>query len=129
MVRLSKSEAQIMEYLWQGKKLFMKDLLNCFPDPKPATTTVATQLKRMLDKGVISFTTYGNSREYFPLITKEEYFTNYFDHLIKGFFNNSALQFASFFAKNSNLSKDELQGLRNLVEQQIQQQNDGNDNH
>jgi BlaI family penicillinase repressor len=121
-----------MEYLWKGKKLFMKDLLNCFPDPKPAATTVATQLKRMLDKGVIAFRTYGNSREYFPIISKEEYFTNHFDQLIKGFFNNSALQFASFFARNSNLSQDELQRLRNLVDQQIQEKNDGkdgNDNH
>ncbi len=129
MISLSKAEEQIMEYLWQGKKLFLKDLLDHFPDPKPAPTTLVTQLKRMLDKKVISFKTYGNSREYFPLITKEAYFTNHFDHLIKGFFNNSALQFASFFAQNSNLSQDELQKLRHIVDQQIQEQDHGNDNH
>jgi len=50
----------------------MKDLLDAYPEPKPATTTVATLLKRMADKGFIAYKLYGNSREYYPLVKKRQ---------------------------------------------------------
>ena len=50
MQQLTNAEEQLMEHLWQLEKAFMKDLLEAFPEPKPKTTTVATLLKRMIDK-------------------------------------------------------------------------------
>jgi len=97
----------------------MKDLLEDFPEPKPATTTVATLLKRMNDKGFIDYTLYGKSREYFPLVKKTDYFSKHVNGLIKNFFNNSAPQFASFFTSETNLSKKELEELRSIIDQQI----------
>ena len=49
-MQLSNSEEQLMQHLWKLEKAFMKDLLDQYPDPKPATTTVATLLKRIIDK-------------------------------------------------------------------------------
>ena len=53
MSQLSKAEEQVMQFLWKREKAFMKDLLEDFPEPKPATTTLATLLKRIYDKGFI----------------------------------------------------------------------------
>lgn len=47
-----------MEYIWQKEKVFMKDLIDSFPDPRPANTTVATLLKRMTYKGVTAITSW-----------------------------------------------------------------------
>jgi BlaI family penicillinase repressor len=44
-MKLSKSEEQLMEHLWSLEKAFLKDLIDAFPEPKPAATTVATLLK------------------------------------------------------------------------------------
>ncbi|WP_378186346.1 BlaI/MecI/CopY family transcriptional regulator [Aquimarina sp. W85] len=118
-MQLSKSEEQLMKYLWKLEKGFMKDLLDCFPTPKPATTTVATLLKRMKDKGFIAYTTFGKSREYYPLIKKSDYFANHVNGLIKNFFNDSASQFASFFTSETNLSTSELEDLKKIVDQQL----------
>jgi BlaI family transcriptional regulator, penicillinase repressor len=63
MNQLSKTEEQLMEYIWKLEKVFMKDLIDCYPEPKPATTTIATLLKRMQDKGFVGYVLYGNSRE------------------------------------------------------------------
>ena len=41
----------------------MKDLLEAYPEPKPATTTIATLLKRMIDKQFVAYKEYGNSKE------------------------------------------------------------------
>lgn len=118
-MQLSKAEEQLMQYLWKRSKAFMKDLLEDFPEPKPATTTVATLLKRMSDKGFIAYNTIGKSREYYPLVKKSDYFSKHVNGLIKNFFNNSASQFASFFTKETNLSNEELEALRKIIDQQI----------
>ena len=119
-MNLSKSEEQLMEFIWQGQRVFMKDLLEMYPEPKPAYTTVATLLKRMLEKGVISYTLYGNSREYRPLIKKTDYFSKHVRGLIKNFFNDSPSQFASFFTSETNLSSEELKEIRNFIDTEIQ---------
>lgn len=118
-MQLSKSEEQVMQLLWKRKKAFMKDLLEDFPEPKPATTTVATLLKRMHDKGFIAYSLFGKSRQYYPLVKKSDYFSKHVNGLIKNFFNNSAPQFASFFTSETNLSKEDLEELRTIIDHQI----------
>ena len=118
-MQLSKSEEELMNLLWRQKKAFMKDLLEAYDDPKPATTTVATLLKRMADKGCVAYTSYGRSREYYPLVKKKDYFAKHVNGLIKNFFNDSASQFASFFTKETDLSKEELEQLKQLIDEQI----------
>lgn len=119
MIKLSKSEERIMGHLWQMKQAYLKDIIECFPDPKPATTTVATLLKRMVDKEVIDFEKHGKSRLYFPLIQKKSYFQSKLGEMVSNFFNDSPVQFASFFTKEQNLSKDELEDLQQIINEQI----------
>jgi predicted transcriptional regulator len=116
---LTTAEEQIMKLLWRLERAFIRDLLNEFPDPKPASTTVLTLLKRMIDKGFVSYKLFGNSREYYPLIKKTDYFSDHINGLIKDFFNNSTAQFASFFANETNMNQDELKELRDLVNKKI----------
>jgi predicted transcriptional regulator len=118
-MKLSKTEEDLMSYLWKLEKAFMKDLLEAYPEPKPATTTVATLLKRMTDKGFIAYNVYGKSREYYPLVKKKDYFSKHVNGLIKNFFNDSASQFASFFTKEANLTKEELEHLKTLIDNEI----------
>ncbi|MGB3607098.1 BlaI/MecI/CopY family transcriptional regulator [Psychroserpens sp.] len=118
-MQLSKTEEQLMQHLWKLEKAFMKDLLDAFPDPKPATTTVATLLKRMINKGFVAYNLYGKSREYYPLVKKKDYFSKHVNTLIKTFFNDSASQFASFFTTETDLSKEELEDLKTLIDKEI----------
>ena len=118
-MKLSKSEEQLMEIIWNHGKAFMKELIDSSPDPKPATTTLATMLKRMQDKGFVGYTLYGNSREYYPLVKKDDYFAKHMSGIIRNYFGNSSLQFASFFTTKSNMTKAELEDLKKIIEQEI----------
>ena len=118
-MELSKSEEQLMELIWKQKNVFMKELIGNYPDPKPATTTIATLLKRMQDKGFVAYTIFGNSRQYYPLVKKSDYFSKHVKGIIKNYFDNSALQFASFFTTSTNLTTSELEELKKIVDQQI----------
>ena len=117
---LTNAEEQVMKILWKLEKAFIRDLVNEFPDPRPAQTTVLTLLKRMTDKGFVSYKLFGNSREYFPLVEKSDYFSDHFHGLIKDFFNNSTSQFASFFTNETEMSPEELRELRDLDDRKIE---------
>ncbi|RIA08557.1 putative transcriptional regulator [Flavobacteriaceae bacterium MAR_2010_72] len=118
-MQLTKTEEDVMNHLWKLEKAFMKDLLEAYPEPKPATTTIATLLKRMTDKGFIAYKLYGNAREYYPLVKKKDYFSKHVNGLIKNFFNDSASQFASFFTKETDLTKEELEDLKAIIDNEI----------
>lgn len=119
-MQLTKTEEQVMELLWKLEKAFMKDLMDLFPEPKPAPTTLATLLKRMTEKGFVGYKEFGKSREYFPMVEKSDYFSKQVNGIIKNFFNNSASQFASFFTKETNMSTKELEELRAIIDKEIQ---------
>ncbi len=117
--KLTDSEKTLMEILWEKERAFMKDILESYQEPKPATTTVATLLKRMQNKELVGFKLYGNSREYFPKVAKGEYFKEEMSSMIDRFFNSSVTQFASFFTSNAKLSQKQLKELREIIDQQI----------
>jgi BlaI family transcriptional regulator, penicillinase repressor len=119
-MQLTNAEEQVMKFLWKLEKAYMKNILDEYPDPKPATTTIATLLKRMKDKGFVGYNQHGSNREYYPLVKKTEYFSKNFNLLIKDFFNDSTAQFASFFTNETNLSISELEELKRLVEKKIE---------
>lgn len=118
-MKLSKSEEKLMELIWSNQTIFMKDILESHPDPKPAASTVATLLKRMQEKGYVAYKVFGNSRQYYPLVEKPDYFIGKFKTIIKDFFSDSPLKFASFFTKEAELSTKELEEIKELVEMEI----------
>jgi len=115
-MNLTKAEEQLISYLWKLDKGYFKEIKELYPDPKPATTTINTLLKRMIDKGAIGYELHGNSRQYYPLISKDTYLSKQVKGLIQNFFNNSAEQFASFFTHETELNEEELKRLRSIVD-------------
>ena len=110
-----------MHYLWNLKKAYLKDIVEQYPEPAPAYTTISTVVNVLVKKGFVGFETHGKSREYRPLITKEKYTKQSMNGLMSNFFDNSAQKFASFFASQKELSMEELQEIRKLIDEQIAQ--------
>ena len=112
---LTKAEEQVMQYLWNVQKGFLKDIVDQFPIPRPAYTTVSTVIRVLVKKGFIGYNTYGKINEYYPLVSKSDYFQNHVRSIIDHFFNGSAPEFASFFA-NEQLNLSELEEIKKLIE-------------
>ena len=119
-MQLTNAEEQVMRHLWKLEKAYMKNILEEFPAPKPAPTTLATLLKRMIEKGFVGFNQHGSNREYYPLIKKNQYFSKHINSIVKDFFNNSTSQFASFFTNETNLSVEELEELKKIVDNKLE---------
>lgn len=118
-MQLSKSEEVVMSHIWKLGSAFMKEIIQEFEEPRPAPTTLATLLKRMTDKGFISYELEGKSRKYYPLVAKEDYVSGHLEGVVKDFFDNSASQFASFFTRKTDFTKEELEALKQLIDDEI----------
>ena len=110
-----------MKYLWILNTGFMKDIVELFPEPKPAYTTISTLLSRMCDKNYVGFNRLGRDKEYYPILEKNDYFSSQMKMMITHFFNDSKSQFASFFTKNADFSMEELIELLAMVKQKIEE--------
>jgi len=120
-MKLTAAEEQLMQYVWKSKKVLLKDLIDSYNEPKPAKTTVATTIKKLIDKGFVAYDEIGNTRVYYAIVKKEKYFSKQMKNMIHQFFDNSTSQFASFFAKDASLTKEELQKLRDLIDDELKQ--------
>ena len=121
---LTKAEEQVMQILWGLGKGFLKDIAESFPQPRPAYTTVSTVIRVLVKKNFVGFKTYGKINEYFPLISKTDYFKSKLKPIIANYFNGSKRDLASFFA-NSHLNLSELEEVKSLIEQKIKKLKQG----
>lgn len=127
MKELTKAEEQVMQYLWELEKAFLKDIVEKFPAPKPAYTTVQTVVRVLTKKKFIRYETFGKSNQYYPLVSKSDYFRGHFKGVIKNFFNGSVSSFASFFTDDKDLSLSELEQMRQQIESKISEMKDNDD--
>ncbi len=111
-----------MHYLWELKKAYLKDIVEMYPEPRPAYTTISTVVNVLVKKGFVKYETFGKVREYSPILSKEKYTRQSFNGLMNNFFNNSTRQFASFFTQQNELSVEELKEIRALIDDQISKQ-------
>lgn len=110
---LTKAEEQVMQYLWDLEKAFLKDILEQFPEPKPHTNTVSTILKVLKEKEVVDYKVYGRQHQYFPLISKEKYSGKSMKSLVTNYFEGSYRNAVSFLVEKNELSVEDLEMLLN----------------
>lgn len=117
MEKLTNKEEEIMRALWKAKRAFVKDLLPFFTDPPLHYNTVSTIIRNLEEKGYVGHNTYGNTHEYFPLISKENYQNQFvINKLVGEYFDNSYKNMVSYFAKNDKVSADELREILRMIE-------------
>jgi BlaI family penicillinase repressor len=119
MKEITKAQEDILKALWEINEGAISDVLDILPEPKPAYNTVATVIKVLEKKEYITHKTYGKTNVYFPLITKKDYAQSVLKDTAMGFFNGSLNQMVSFFVKNKDLSINELEELKNIIEKEI----------
>ena len=120
MNELTKAEEQLMKYMWNLEKAFLKDIVEQFPEPKPAYTTISTVVRVLVKKEFLKFDTYGKIRQYYPTISKDTYFKRHMKEVIGNFFSGSPSKFALFFTNNEDLNLTELEKMKLMLEEKIE---------
>lgn len=88
--KLSQSEMQIMEYMWQKScQLCIQDFLIQFKNTRWKRTTIRTFIKRLIDKGFIIVHKDGHNYYYEAAITKFEYTQTVINESLNTFYGHS----------------------------------------
>jgi BlaI family transcriptional regulator, penicillinase repressor len=116
--QLTKAEEQVMQYVWEIKRACLRDVVEKFPDPRPAYTTISTVIRVLVKKGFIGYKTFGKTNEYYPLISKEEYFQRQVKPMLSNYLQGSPATVASYFS-NAKLNISELEEIKKLIDERI----------
>ena len=123
---LTRAEEEVMQILWELEKGMVHEVLEKFPDPKPAYNTVSTIIRILEQKGFVGHKAYGRTHEYFPVISKTAYTKSSFRGFMTNYFDNSYKSLASFFAKEGKLSIRELEEIQKTIDEEIRRQKEEN---
>lgn len=116
MQKLTNKEEEIMHILWKLKKAFVKDVLAEITEDQPHYNTLSTIIRNLEEKGFVSHNAYGNTHQYFPIVTMEEYRKRFMNTAIENYFNNSYKSMVSFFAQEDKISAEELREILDIIE-------------
>ncbi len=116
MQKLTNKEEEIMQILWKLKKAFVKEVLAEIEEDKPHYNTLSTIIRNLEEKGFVSYTAFGNTHQYFPIVKIEEYRKRFMNTAIETYFDNSYKSMVSFFAEEKKISADELREILALIE-------------
>ncbi|MDF1697480.1 MAG: BlaI/MecI/CopY family transcriptional regulator [Saprospiraceae bacterium] len=120
MQKLAKREEEIMQILWKLEKAFIKEVIEEMPEPKPHYNTVSTIVRILSDKGFVGHNTFGNTHQYFPLIQKNNYQKEAVTDILKKYFDNSYSKMVAHFAKEENISENELTEIIDMIKKKDQ---------
>lgn len=116
MKGLTVKEEELMGFFWEKGPLFVKEILAFYEEPKPHFNTLSTIVRGLEDKGFLSHNTYGNTYQYYAVVSAEDFHKGTLKNVISKYFNNSYLSAVSSLVKEEDISLDDLKRLIQEVE-------------
>ena len=89
MKGLTAKEEEIMGFFWEKGPLFVKEMLAFYEEPKPHFNTLSTIVRGLEDKGFLAHYIFGNTYQYYPIVSEEDFRKGTLRNVISKYFNNS----------------------------------------
>ena len=118
MKQLTHREDQIMQVVWRLKTVFIRDIIEELPDPKPHYNSVATIVKILVKKGFLKSELLGNTHQYSAVVDLKDYRKEDLVNIKKKYFGNSFPRLVAHFAKEENLTEKEIDELIRIIKSQ-----------
>lgn len=119
---LTRVEFQIMSILWDiNHSACARDIIKRYDEPKPAYTTVATNLKVLYEKGYVDYFKNkgkGKTHMYVAKVTRAEYARQTMQDVKKKLFGGSLKSMLCFFVKDNDLTAEEIKDLLDIIKQE-----------
>ena len=116
MKGLTSKEEEIMGFFWEKGPLFVKQMLAFYDDPKPHFNTLSTIVRGLEEKGYLAHEVFGNTYQYYAIISEEDFRKGTLKNVIHKYFNNSYLSAVSSLVREEDISLEELKQLISEVE-------------
>ena len=116
MKTLSAREEEIMGFFWEKGPLFVKEIVGLYDEPRPHFNTLSTFVRALEEKGYLSHQAFGNTYQYYAVVSRDEFKKKTLKSVISKYFNNSYLGVVSSLVKEEEISLSELKELIREVE-------------
>ncbi len=113
---LTEKESIIMNMLWDNGPMFVREMLEHYPEPRPHFNTVSTLVRILEGKGYVSHEVVGNSHRFFATVDKTAFQERGIADVIKNYFNNSYKMAVSALVEDEKLSVDDLKEIIQYIE-------------
>jgi len=118
---ISEAEWTVMEALWERAPQTASEVAKVLaPSTGWAVNTVRTMLTRLVEKGaILSGGNEAGVREFFPVFERDAMVRAESESFLKRVFQGSAQPLLVHFASRSNLSPDEIEQLKQLLDESV----------
>ena len=113
---LTEKEAPIMHMLWENGAMFVREMVELYPEPKPHFNTVSTLVRILEDKGYVGHEVVGTSHRFYAVAKKQDFRDRSLSDVIRDYFDNSYKSVVSALAQEEKISVEELREIIDLVE-------------
>ena len=114
--KLSDREAEIMPMLWKRGPLYVREMLESYPEPRPHFNSVSTTVRILEDKGYVSHEAISGSHRYYAVAQASDFAGRSLAQIIRNFFDGSAQAAVSALVKEEKISIEELREIIETVE-------------
>lgn len=119
---LTRAEMEIMAILWDNSRgMTTHEIIEHYPEPKPAYSTIATFMKILTNKGFVTHRKREDSGKtffFYPSITRQEYTRKFMAGVKHTLFEGSLKSLISFFIEEEEISDEEMKDILAIMEGQ-----------
>ncbi|HOF76298.1 MAG TPA: BlaI/MecI/CopY family transcriptional regulator [Bacteroidales bacterium] len=115
-MKLTAKEEEIMSFFWDKGPLFVRELLDCYSQSRPHFNTLSTIVRSLEEKGFLDHKAFGNSYQYFPVVSREEFSKSSLNGVIRKYYSSSAFSAVSSLIEEEAISLSDLKKLITEVE-------------
>lgn len=115
MEKLTKTEEPVMQIIWGLERVFVKDIIDELPEPKPPYNTISSIVRILETKGMVAHEAFGRTYRYYPIVSRGAYKKLIFKSLLTEYFEGSYANLMSFMIKSDELNDKEEQELMDLI--------------
>lgn len=105
-----------MQMLWEHGAMFVREMVDLYPEPKPHFNTVATTVRILEEKGYVAHEVMGTSHRFFAVARKNDFRDRSLAEVIRDYFDNSYKSAVSALAQEEKISVAELKEIIELIE-------------
>lgn len=114
--QISEAEFEVMKIVWKYAPINTNEITDQLVQTTTwSPKTIQTLIKRLVNKGALSYEKQGRIFVYTPLIKKNEYIGQESNSFLKRFYNGDITAMLSAYIENDRLSEKEIEDLRSLL--------------
>ena len=112
---LNQSEWRVMECLWEKPHTLMELVAALSSSAGWSKSTVATVIRRMEEKGIVSYEEQGRTKTFYPTLSREDVTARETRNLLQRAYHGSVGLLVSAMAKSDGLTKADIDELYEIL--------------